>query len=69
MRKKIIVGTFICMACLIGLLNPAGAATRTALVIGNSDYESAPLRNPVNDARDMAKALRALNFDVIERRL
>ena len=40
---------------------------RTALVIGNSNYKSAPLRNPVNDARDMATALRALNFDVIEK--
>jgi hypothetical protein len=67
MRKKIIIGTFICMGCLIGLFSPVGAATRTALVIGNSNYKSAPLRNPVNDARDMAKTLRSLKFDVIER--
>jgi len=67
MRKKIIIGTFICMACFLGLFNPVGAATRTALVIGNSNYKSAPLKNPVNDARDMAKTLRGLNFDVIEK--
>jgi len=67
MHKKIIIGTFICMACFLGLSNPVGAATRTALVIGNSNYKSAPLRNPVNDARDMAKTLRGLNFDVIEK--
>ena len=30
--------------------------TRTALVIGNGKYKSSPLRNPVNDARDMEKA-------------
>ncbi len=37
---------------------------RTALVIGIGDYASAPLRNPVNDARSMASALRDLSFDV-----
>jgi hypothetical protein len=39
---------------------------RMALVIGNGDYAIAPLRNPPNDAKAMAKALRDLNFDVIE---
>ena len=38
-----------------------------ALVIGNSAYDTAPLRNPVNDARAMAKALRDLGFDVAEK--
>lgn len=37
---------------------------RVALVIGNSTYKSAPLANPVNDARDIAKALSALGFEV-----
>ena len=40
---------------------------RVALVIGNAAYETAPLRNPVNDARAMAKALSELGFDVTER--
>jgi hypothetical protein len=39
---------------------------RTALVIGNSKYDDAPLRNPANDAKAMAKTLRELNFEVIE---
>lgn len=39
---------------------------RLALIIGNSNYAFAALRNPENDARDMATALRNLNFDVIE---
>ena len=43
------------------------AQTRTALIIGNSDYRTAPLSNPVNDARDMATALRQLKFKVIEK--
>ena len=37
---------------------------RTALVIGNANYDSAPLKNPVNDARDIANSLRELDFDV-----
>ena len=41
-----------------------GKGPRTALVIGNSGYASSPLPNPVNDAVDMAKALRRLGFDV-----
>jgi len=49
----------------------AGAALRdepgVALVIGNSAYKSAPLRNPINDARAMSERLRGLGFEVIER--
>lgn len=47
--------------------SPLLAATeqRTALIIGNSAYETGPLRNPVNDAADMAQALRDLGFDVV----
>jgi TPR repeat protein len=46
---------------------PAGAQERVALVIGNSKYEHAGvLKNPVNDASDMAAALRKLGFQVIE---
>ena len=39
---------------------------RVALVIGNAGYAApADLKNPINDARDMAAALRGLGFDVI----
>ncbi len=41
-----------------------GGERRAALVIGNSAYRSAPLRNPVNDARDMAAALARTGFNV-----
>ena len=34
----------------------AAQERRIALVIGNGAYESAPLRNPVNDATDIADA-------------
>src|SRR5690348_6443496 len=46
---------------------PAGSDKRIALVIGNSNYKAAPLRNPVNDARAMAAALQSLGFEVIKR--
>ena len=41
---------------------------RVALVIGNSAYAGAPLRNPANDARAMAETLRGLGFTVVELR-
>ena len=46
--------------------SPSLSATdrRIALVIGNGAYKSAPLRNPVNDATDMADALERLGFSV-----
>lgn len=52
---------------------PASAAgnvqvsKRIALVIGNSAYRDSPLRNPTNDAKDLAAVLRRLGFDVVER--
>jgi Caspase domain len=40
------------------------ANKRTALVIGNGAYTSSPLKNPPNDATDMAKALSNVGFTV-----
>lgn len=37
---------------------------RTALVIGNSNYNNSPLKNPANDATDIADSLRILGFKV-----
>ncbi len=39
-------------------------APRNALVIGNADYSFAPLRNPINDAKAMAKSLEEAGFKV-----
>jgi uncharacterized caspase-like protein len=43
-----------------------GGASRVALVIGNGHYPdaSAPLSQPINDARGLTAALRAKGFDV-----
>ena len=37
---------------------------RVALVIGNSAYNTSPLKNPINDARDMRVALREFGFTI-----
>jgi len=46
-------------------LSPAATEQRIALVIGNSAYSSGPLKNPVNDAMDMAATLKKLGFKVV----
>ena len=43
----------------------SSTVARHALVIGNSAYtQTAPLRNPVNDAKSMTSSLQALGFTV-----
>ncbi len=56
------------IVCLIGVAPAAAQAeNRVALVIGNGAYQhSTPLANPLNDGRDMAVALKANGFQVIE---
>ena len=59
MTKLLILATALLIA-----LNLSAAVERHALVIGNANYQSSPLRNPLNDARDMAAALKGLGFQV-----
>ena len=42
----------------------AAPERRTALIIGNGGYSSSPLKNPVNDATDIAANLQRLGFTV-----
>lgn len=53
------------MLC-VGLISPAQAEKRIALVIGNSDYQTNgwDLQNPVNDAGLISGALEAVGFEV-----
>jgi uncharacterized caspase-like protein len=52
-------------SCML-LVLPASAEKRVALVVGNSAYKDVPsLPNPVNDANDVASALKASGFDVV----
>jgi formylglycine-generating enzyme required for sulfatase activity len=57
------------LLCLAGTVSAQTQPkeSRVALVIGNGTYKTSPLRNPVNDAKDMATKLRGLGFVVIER--
>lgn len=51
----------------VASLEPPGAGAlkgRWALVLGNQSYDTAPLRNPVNDAKAVAAALRELRWHV-----
>src|SRR4051812_34612848 len=54
------------MACALAAW-PARAAERVALLIGNNQYASTPLRNATNDAKDLGEALKELGFKVIVR--
>jgi len=63
MRKSRMIFIFIMML----LFSSFALADRLALVIGNGNYSGSPLRNPVNDAHDMAATLRRLDFEVIEK--
>ena len=51
---------------LVTGLAAAAEETRMALVMGNAAYKLGPLKNPINDARAMSAALKALHFEVIE---
>ncbi len=42
----------------------ASQQRRLAVVIGNSEYEKSRLKNPVNDAKAMARLLKRLDFEV-----
>ncbi len=46
------------------LVSTDSKTARVALVIGNGGYRLAPLKNPVNDATDIADTLRTLGFQV-----
>ena len=65
MRPQILSG---CALLLVLVAATLAFATpqerRVALVIGNGSYKDAPLKNPVNDASDVATALKGLGFDV-----
>ncbi len=53
-----------CLAMCSGASAYEEALPRYALIVGNAAYAAAPLDNPTNDARDMAKKLRKLRYRV-----
>ncbi len=65
--SRLLAGFVLPAAALAVSITTAAAEPRTALIVGNAAYDWSPLRNPVNDAGDMAAALRGAGFDVIVR--
>jgi uncharacterized caspase-like protein len=63
---KPLTGALVALACVLAA-GLATAADRVALLIGNNQYGSTPLRNAVNDAKDLGDALKELGFKVIVR--
>ncbi|HEX4858923.1 MAG TPA: caspase family protein [Usitatibacteraceae bacterium] len=59
---------FVAALALLGAAGPAIAYDdRVALVIGNDAYPTEPLKNAVNDARNVQKVLQELGFKVVYR--
>ena len=67
-RRPIWIAALFGIALLIGSVGAAKADRRVALVVGNSHYSNASLflANPKNDAEDVAAALRAVGFEVLQ---
>ena len=65
--KTLRAGLVFILCTGMAVAQDAPKAKRLALVIGNSAYKDVPLPNPVNDAEDMEKALKASGFTVIRR--
>lgn len=66
-RKRMLCIPMLMLLFAVALALPAASETRVALVVGNGGYEhTTRLSNPVNDARDVAAALKDMGFVVIE---
>lgn len=65
LRTASLVFAFLFMSAIFLFAQGSAAIPRFALVIGNSSYTGMPrLRNPVNDATDLAACLKVLGFNV-----
>ena len=62
---KLSLKILVCMMIVSIAPSVSFADGKYALVIGNSAYKEGRLKNPVNDARLMAKTLKELNFEIL----
>ncbi len=65
LKSEVFTITYNPNATASNTLSNAKSQRRLALVIGNAAYPTAGLKNPVNDATDIAAALRSMGFEVI----
>ena len=56
---------FVALVMALGTATAQEEGKRVALIIGNNNYSMSPLRNAINDARLMDKALQAAGFKTI----
>ena len=61
---RLIVGLVLVVVWALARADANAADVRVAMVVGNAAYKSAPLKNPVNDARAIARALQEVGFEV-----
>lgn len=67
MRVMLLIAAYavpLAAAFLLMMASAIAAGPRHAVVVGNSQYEFAPLANPGNDANDVARALAEAGFEV-----
>ena len=65
-RRALVAAATAILACACAWAQAQSPAPgRVALLIGNNAYPSSPLRNAVNDARDLGAVLRELGFRTI----
>ena len=66
-RPALSAAVWVAFSLLVGLARAQSVPdARVALVIGNGAYDGVPLANPANDAREMARTLTDLGFQVVE---
>jgi len=66
-RLVLLALVWVAASAMGGQTPPPAAEKRVALVIGNGAYtQTVPLKNPANDARAIAEALRRIGFEVID---
>jgi hypothetical protein len=64
MSLSLVLALVLTVSALATFAEERLSSARVALVVGNGGYKSAPLKNSVNDARAMARALQDLGFEV-----
>jgi len=64
MKKTIICSLFIALVSVTSIYAQSAQPRRVALVVGNGAYAANALKNPPNDATDVAAALKEAGFEV-----
>src|SRR5262249_211615 len=65
-RSSMRIASLPLFAILVPALFAQESGKRIALIIGNDAYSISPLKNAINDARAMEKALKSAGFQTIE---